>query len=258
MSREQQDPFVDGDRLGRIVRGVTVNSNAPRLAELAALIGFDTVWIDVEHGPISYTEVETLCMAVEAGGGIPTVRVANHERETVLRALESGARILVVPMVNTAEQAEVIVRNAKFPPLGQRGFNLRSRGLHYGLDGVGPSFSGANARTHLFPQIESMEAVRNLEAILSVEGLAGVFVGPGDLSASLGKPGAFADAEVIDAVVGVIRKARAMGKHAGILAAPGPLLDASFEAGVDLVFASSDITELAGAWRKLLASLPGK
>ena len=100
------------------------------------------------------------------------------------------------------------------------------------------------------------DCVANLDEILSVDGLAGVFVGPGDLSASLGKPGAFADSEVIDAVVGVIRRARSRGRHAGILAAPGPLLEASFEAGVDLVFASSDITELAGVWRKLLASLP--
>ncbi len=250
------DPFVDTHGRPRTVRGVTINSNAPRLAEMAGLLGFDTVWIDVEHGPPGFAEVEALCTAADAGGAIATVRIPDNQRHHVLRTVEVGGRIVVVPMVNTAAEARAIVEYGKFPPLGRRGFNQRSRGLRYGLEPTLESFAAANARTHFFAQIETTDAVRNLDAICAVEGLAGVFVGPGDLSTSLGKMGAFTDTTVIAAAAEIIRRARLQGKHAGILAMPGPLLDAALAAGCDLVFAGSDLTNLATTWRSLLSALP--
>jgi 4-hydroxy-2-oxoheptanedioate aldolase len=252
------DPFVDASGRPRVVRGVTISTNSTRLAELAGMIGFETVWIDVEHGTPGFVEVEALCMAIESGGAVPTVRIPDNQRHHVLRTVEAGGRIIVVPMVNTAADARSIVEHAKFPPLGKRGFNQRSRGLRYGLEPPLASFAAANERTHLFAQIETVEAARNLDAICGVEGLGGVFVGPGDLSASLGKPGAFADPGVISEIERIIRRARSLGKHAGILAMPGPLLDASLAAGADLVFAGSDITNVATAWKSLLAALPGR
>jgi 2-keto-3-deoxy-L-rhamnonate aldolase RhmA len=251
------DPFVDAEGRSRVVRGVTINSNSTRLAELAGMLGFETAWIDVEHGTAGFVEIEALCTAVEAGGGVPTVRIPDKQRHHVLRTVEAGGRIIVVPMVNTAEDAREVVEHAKFPPLGRRGFNQRSRGLRYGLEPPAASFAAANRRTHLFVQVETMESARNLDAICSVEGLAGVFVGPGDLSASLGKTGEFGHPAVIAEVERVIGRARALGKHAGILAMPGPLLDASLAAGADLVFAGSDITNVAHAWKNLLALLGG-
>ena len=250
------DPFRDANGRPRVVRGVTINSNATRLAELSAKIGFETAWIDVEHGTVGFAEIEALCMAVEAGGGVPTVRIPDHQRHHVLRTVEAGGRIVVVPMINTAEEARRVVEHGKFPPLGKRGFNQRSRGLAYGLKPPLESFAEANERTHFFAQIETMEAVRNLEAICKVEGMAGIFIGPGDLSASMGKSAAFADPEVLSTVSAAIRTARSLGKHAGILAMPGPLLTAALEAGADLVFAGSDVTNLIAAWKPLLASLP--
>lgn len=252
------DPFIDGSGRPRIVRGVTINTGSTRLAELSGMIGFETAWIDVEHGTPGFVEVEALCTAIEAGGGVPTVRIPDNQRHHVLRTVEAGGRIVVVPMVNTAEDARRIVEHAKFPPLGRRGFNQRSRGLRYGLEPPAASFREANERTHLFAQIETLEAVKNLDAICEVDGLAGIFVGPGDLSVSLGKSGAFTDPGVIAEVERIIRRARSLGKHAGILAMPGPLLDASLKAGADLVFAGSDITNVAAAWKSLLAALPGK
>ncbi len=252
------DPFTGSDGRPRLVRGVTINSNAPRLAELAGMLGFETAWIDVEHGTVSFGEVEALCMAVESGGAVPTVRIPDATRENVLRTVEAGGRIVIVPMVDTAEIARRIVQHGKFPPLGRRGFNSRSRGLHYGLEPPVKGFAAANERTHFFAQIESLDAVGNLEAICAVEGLAGIFVGPGDLSASMGKPGEFSDPEVIATVQRVIRTARERGRHAGILALPGPLLDAALEAGCDLVFAGSDISDLASTWKPRLEELGRK
>src|SRR4051812_31830516 len=95
-----QPVFEDAAGTPRVLRGVAIYSGATRLAELAGKIGFDTVWIEMEHGPSEFEQVERLCVATEVGGAIPTVRIPDAERHHVLRALEVGARIVVVPMIN--------------------------------------------------------------------------------------------------------------------------------------------------------------
>ncbi len=130
--------------------------------------------------------------------------------------------------------------------------------MNYGLGDRATVFADANARTYLFAQVESMEAVRNLDEICRVEGLCGIFVGPGDLSVSLGTSGNLEASGLIEVVSDCVRRARGAGKHAGILIAPGPLLDAAIEAGCDLVFSGGDITELCAAWPRLLATIPAK
>ena len=239
----------------RLLLGVTITSNAPRLAELAGLVGFDLVWIEMEHGPAGFGEAESLCMAAESGGAVPILRVPDHHRRHVLRALEIGAHMVIVPMVNDAETAREIVRHGKYPPLGKRGFNTRSRGLGYGLEDLTAAFERANQRTHLIAQIETLEAVGNLEAICDVPGLSGIFIGPGDLSVSMGKTASFSDPELIRTVVECVRLARGKGKQCGIMAGPGLLYDAAKEAGCNFIFCGGDITDLSPSWRALLASL---
>ncbi|MEO2049253.1 MAG: aldolase/citrate lyase family protein [Pirellulales bacterium] len=258
MAHSQLDPFVDSAGRVRLLRGVGIQTYAPRAAELAGMLGFETIWIDVEHGPSSYTEVELLLMAAESAGCCGTVRIPNNDREHILRALEVGTQILVVPMIDNAEQAKQIVHYGKFPPLGRRGFNLRSRGLQYGLSQSGSALEEGNQHTHLFAQIESLEAVKNVEAICQVEGLDGIVIGPGDLSADMGRPGQFTDPELIDTVASVVRTARSQGKHAGLVTAPGPLLDAALAAGCDLSYCGSDLGSLSGAWNSLLDEVPSQ
>ncbi len=249
------DPFVDHQGNPRVVRGACVPSNSTRIAEIAGLVGFDTVWIELEHGTPSYGQVEALCLAAETGGALPTVRIQDTQRTHVLRALEAGARILIAPMINTAGQAREVVEHGKFAPLGHRGFNTNSRGLRYGVEPPQESFQQANARTHFFAQIESLESVGNVEEICEVEGLAGVFVGPGDLSTDMGKCGQFSDPEVMGLIADVMARARKAGKHAGVMAAPGPLHDACLEAGADLFYFGSDLSILINGWRAMLKSV---
>jgi len=252
----QGNIFTTPDGKPRLLRGIAITSGSTRLAELAARLGFEAVWIEMEHGPADFAEAELLCVAIDAGGGIPAIRVPDSQRHHVLRALEIGARIVVVPMVNTAGQARQVVEYGKFPPLGLRGFNLRSRGLKYGLEGHPASFATANADTHLFVQIETRQAVENLPAICEVEGISGVLIGPGDLSGSLvGQPGEFENPEVIRTVVDCIRLARKYKRHAGIMVGPGPMLDAALAAGANLLFLGSEIGNLANCWANLLASI---
>jgi 2-keto-3-deoxy-L-rhamnonate aldolase RhmA len=158
-------------------------------------------------------------------------------------------------MVNDAETARQIVVHGKFPPLGSRGYNTRSRGVGYGLMDAAASFRLANERTQLFAQVETMTAVGNLEAICNVEGLAGIFIGPGDLSVSFGRTGKLTDPELIAVVADCIRRARNWGKHAGILVEPGPMLDAATSAGADLIFCGGDVSAVARAWCALLSTV---
>lgn len=251
------DLFLDAGGRPRIVRGVAVYSGSPRLAELAIRVGFETVWIEMEHGPTDFAAAEVICQAVQAAGGCASIRVPDGQRCHILRALEVGARIVVVPMVNTADQARQVVEFGKFPPVGQRGYNTRSRAVDFGLRDKLAAFAAANERTHLFVQVETTEAVANLKGICSVQGLSGVLIGPGDLSISLGCGGDLLSPKTIDTAIDCIRRARAANRHAGILVSPGPLLEAAIDAGADLVFSGGDITDLIPPWRRLLETIGG-
>jgi len=232
--------------------GCATSSNSPRLAEVAARLGFDVVWTEMEHASSDLAGAESICLAIEAGGAIPAVRTAGTRREQVMHALEIGARIVIIPMVNDAATARELVQYGKFPPLGQRGYNTRSRGVGYGLVSPPDFIREANVRTALLPQIETLQAVANLDAILEVKGLGGIFIGPGDLSAALGCPGDFQNPELIRIACECIGKTRSAGLHASLLVAPGPLLRAALEAGADLCFFANDIGAAIAVWREQL------
>jgi 2-keto-3-deoxy-L-rhamnonate aldolase RhmA len=250
------DPFHDSQGQPRLVRGVTVYSGSARLAEIAAHVGFEAVWIELEHSPSSWNQAEAMCTAIDAGGSVPAIRVPNWERPNVLMAVEVGARIIVVPMVNTPEQAREVVRHAKFPPIGERGYNSRTRGVGFGLAGMTESLlAEVNDSIHLFVQIETPEAVENLTAICEVPGLSGIFVGPGDLSMNYGWVGQLNRPELIEIVKKVIRTARQAGKLVGIMVAPGALLTAAIEEGAQFVIVGGDVADVSIAWQKLLASV---
>ena len=128
-------------------------------------------------------------------------------------------------MVNDAETARKLVEHGKFPPIGNRGTNKNSRGNRYGMyESAVEMMKAANDRVQLFAQIETTEAVGNVQSILDVEGLAGVFVGPSDLSLSMGIPGEIDNQQLIEATVGGIKAAHEAGKMAGTLAPPSSAL----------------------------------
>jgi len=250
-----QSLFADDCGNARRLHGVALYSGSSKLAELAASVGFEVAWIEMEHASFDFGDVESMCVAVKAGGGASAVRVPDGQRHHVLRALEVGAQIVVVPMVDDADQARRIVEYGKFPPIGKRGYNTRSRGVGYDIADPLTKFERANATTHLFAQIETTAAVSNIEAICAVDGLSGIFLGPGDLSMSLGCAGNMAHPKLIDTVVKCFRVAKAAKKHTGILVTPGPLLDVALKAGCNLVIAGGDVADLSSAWSTLRGSL---
>ena len=244
--------FADEFGRPRALFGCGICSGSPRMAELAARVGFDVVWIDMEHTSFDLAGAEAACVAVEAAGAIPLVRTTGWRREHLLQALEVGASILVAPLVNDAAAAREMVLHGKFPPIGRRGYNTRSRGMGYGLEPPPAIMERANEETWLFPQVETREAAKNLDEILRVEGIAGIFVGPGDLSADLGRPGDFSDPELNDIVRRCVAAARTAGLHAGILVGEGTLLETALDAGADLCVIASDFSPAIDAWRKQL------
>jgi 4-hydroxy-2-oxoheptanedioate aldolase len=244
------DIFTDDSGKPKILYGCSINSGSTRAAELAASLGFDVIWIEMEHTSADLRLAEGLCVAAQAGGALPLIRAAGSERDQILHALEVGGRIIVIPMTNTAQIAQTIVRYGKFAPLGRRGYNTRSRAAKYGIEQF--HADQMNRENLLFPQIETLEAIHNIDAILDVEGLGGIFIGPGDLSVDLGSPGHYENPVLVDHVCKTIQKARKRGLHAGILVEKSPLLDQALEAGADLCVIASDLSAMIKTWREAL------
>jgi len=257
-NRNTADIFRDATGAPRVLAGLGICSGSTRLAEMAGRLGFDVVWIDMEHASHGLRDAESMCVAAEAGGALPLVRTMGSERDHILRALEMGGRIIVVPMVNDADTARRIVEYGKYPPLGRRGFYRYSRGLRFGED---PEWlATANATTILMPQIETLEAVDNLDAILATDGIGGILVGPGDLSADLGVPGVFDSPKFIQIVTDCLRRARAVGKHAAVLTPIETMNPTVLAAGAELVIIGADMPVLREAWTAKLAAfrdIPG-
>jgi 4-hydroxy-2-oxoheptanedioate aldolase len=184
-------PVVRPNRLrralarGRAVFGPNLQIPSADLIEIIALAGFDFVMLDAEHGA-AFTRLPELLAACDAAGITSLVRVPSHERSVLLPPLEFGAGGVQVPFVNTATEAQAIVRQTKFPPLGERSVSTVTRAARYGFVDGQRYRQNANRETLLVVQIETREAVENAEAIAAVPGVDAIFIGPADLAQSLG------------------------------------------------------------------------
>ena len=169
---------------GQATYGTWLGLEAPAVAEVLARIGFDWIIIDTEHAPLNASQVERILMAFSGSETLPIVRVAWNDLVLIKLMLDVGAGGIMVPMVNSAQEAVRAVAACKYPPQGIRGVGPRR------ASGYGRRFQEylerANEETLVIAQIESLSAVENLEEIISVEGLDAILVGPADLTASLG------------------------------------------------------------------------
>lgn len=208
-------------RSGRPCLGLFVNIPSPALVEMAGWAGFEFVVIDNEHGPAGFETTEHLIRAARCGGTLPVVRVSGTSPQEILKALDAGASGIQVPQVNSGEQAEAVVRAAKYPPRGGRGAAFSTRAGGYSLYG-GPAHMGrSDDGTVVVIQVETVEAVANLDAILAVRGIDVVFIGPTDLSTSMGYPGNPGHPEVAAAINDCVRRISAAGSVPGLMVADG-------------------------------------
>lgn len=198
---------------GKVVFGGIVTSYAPEVVELLGAIGYDFVMIDCEHGPASVDQVEHMVRAAESFGITPLARIPDHADATILRFLDRGVQGVIVPHVNTAEQAEAVARAARYYPEGHRGA-ASGRAHDYNVHaGRTESAQWINSQTLVIPMVEELQAVQNLEAILKVPGVDVLHVAASDLGQSMGNPG---PQEVRRVMGEVVQRIRAGGKLAGV------------------------------------------
>ncbi|THH37744.1 HpcH/HpaI aldolase family protein [Neolewinella litorea] len=206
---------------------------APFLAERMGSSGVESITLDLQHGSIEGDAVLGLVQAIRAGGAIPLARLAWNRPELIMKALDYGIEGLICPMVDTAEEARAFVRAAKYPPLGNRSFGpFRAAML---LEGN--YFAAANEQTLCFVMIETAGAVDELDAIAATPGLDGLYIGPWDLSVSLGRPrqGDFSDPELLAVFDRVQDVAREKGLFTGIFTTRPKDAAAMAARGFDLV-----------------------
>lgn len=216
--------------------GLSVMIPSPQIVESAAGMGFDWVLIDCEHGTVGLESMELMVMAAEASGVTPIVRPRTNAAEDILQAMDRGALGVQVPHVNTAAQARAAVEAVKFHPQGRRSLAAGTRASGYGLRGsVGDFIAEANRQTLVCVQIEDQEALPNLDDILRVEGVDVFFIGPSDLSQSMGHPGDPKAPAVAQAIEGALAKIVAAGKTPGMPAAAA-VVQSALASGVRYIY----------------------
>ena len=224
--------------------GVFICLPSPESAEIFAELGYDWLIIDTEHGP--YDELTAQRMLQAVGRRCPcVVRVPSNEDVWIKKALDIGPAGVLVPLVNTAETAARVIRGCRYAPEGVRGMG-GARAHRYGI-GFQDYVAQANRKIAAIVQAEHIEAVQNIEAIVKVPGIDAVFVGPYDLSASMGKPGQINDPEVQAAIGRVRQAALNAGVKLGIYCSDAASARSCLRQGYTLIGLSTDLNYLVEA-----------
>lgn len=200
------------------VLGTFLEIPSPQLVELLGLAGFDFVIIDREHAAITLAQTEELIRASLSTGISALVRVPACEPVAIRQPLDMGAAGIHVPQIGSAEMARLAVRSALFHPRGERGLQPFVRAASYRAGGAAEFLASANDSIAIVLHIEGEQGVRDLDRILAVEGVDCAFIGPYDLSQSLGVPGQVKHPRVREKIAEAVAGARAAGKRVGIYA----------------------------------------
>jgi 2-keto-3-deoxy-L-rhamnonate aldolase RhmA len=225
---------------GRTLLGAALYFYDPVFLEVAAHLGYQAIWIEMEHAPITFAEAADLCRMASGSGMLTMIRIPDSRRENILKAAECGPDIIDVAMVDEPSQMNEMLEYGRFAPAGGRGYFSVSRAVHYGvLNSVTETQQNLNRELCLMAQVETTEAMKNLEQLAAVPGVD-LFVGPADLAASLGYPGQTLHPLVQEAATRIVQAARANNKC--VASACGPS-DFKFwlDQKIDLLFCTNDI-----------------
>jgi len=238
---------------GEPVLGCSVMIPSPQVVEMLGLLGFDWVLIDCEHGTVSLESVELMALAAEAAGVVPIARPPSNSPGDIVRLMDRGVMGVQVPHVTDAASARAAVAAVKFAPEGERGLAAGTRPAAYGFAGtMAEECARANAETLVCVQIEDAEAVANAAEIVAVEDIDVFFIGPSDLSQSLGHPGEHDHPEVRAAIEATLERILAAGRTPGAPASTTSL-PGLIERGVRYLYTHLPRL-LAGPAREFLAA----
>lgn len=237
---------------GEPVLGTWAVVPSPVVVDIIASTGVDFIVIDGEHGPISFETAQTMALACESRGITPMMRVSGARESDILRALDIGVHGIHVPNVTQHATLQAIVKYAKYPPAGGRGFSPFTRAGDYGGAGGHALTNAANQNVLTVIHIEGTEALKDLDAILEVEHLDVVFVGLFDLSKALGKPGQVNDTEVLSYLDTIVGKIRDSGKHAGTIAVSAQTMGNFINMGIQYITYLVDCDLLRSAYMQVV------
>ncbi len=241
---------------GEVVVGPFMNCAYPAFIEICGHAGFDFAIIDMEHGPLSTLTAEDLCRAADCVGLAPIVRVRKNDGPQIQRALDIGSAGVQVPQIETREDAEATVRGAKYRPLGSRGLSFFTRAGVYSAEGTSIT-DAMNAQTAVIIHVEGVRGAENLEAIAAVPQLDVIFLGPYDLSQSLGIPGQVRDPRVVELMKQCVTKIRAAGKAAGTYCDTPEVARGWIDAGVQYIALGVDVGIFYRACEGLVKAVRG-
>lgn len=245
---------------GQTVIGPFLKITDPAIVEIAGYAGFDFVIIDTEHGPVTIERAQDLVRAAEAVGITPIIRVLRNEEETILKALDIGAHGVEVPQINTRAQSDRLRKAVRFNPEGERGVCCYVRSAEYSrinqTDELKKEyFEKENQETLVIAHIEGLEGIRNLDEIMEEDAIDVIFIGPYDLSQSLGIPGQVTDSRVEERMKSIIEKTREQGKAVGTFVDDVEAAYKWKDAGVQFIAYSVDVGIIYEAFQDVISRI---
>jgi len=235
-------------KAGEPVFGVFAPNSDPSMAEVIGHLGFDYCMMDFEHGAGGAREAENMVRACESVGITPMARVRSIDAKLILQYMDTGVMGVMMPGISEADEVKRLVEAVKYPPLGRRGIApVRANDYLLGKMSQAEYIQFANEQTIVLPQIELVEAVKNIDSLVQVEGVDGFFVGPRDLSVSLGFHDGPNHPEVMSVINDLFDAVRGAGLVVGITAATGEDARALVDRGVQIILGSVTGLMKAGA-----------
>ncbi len=225
---------------GEVVLGPFINCAYPAFIEICGHAGFDFAVIDMEHGALNTLVAEDLCRAADCVGLAPIVRIRKNDAPQIQRALDIGSAGVQVPQIETQSDAADVVRGAKYSPLGSRGLSFYTRAGVYAAAGTQIT-NQLNEESLIVIHVEGIRGVENIEEIVSVPHIDVIFLGPYDLSQSLGIPGQVQDSRVIELMQKCVTTIRNAGKSAGTFADNPETAKQWIDAGVQYITLGVDV-----------------
>lgn len=233
--------------------GTWIMSASPLVAEATGHAGFDWAVIDMEHSPLDMMDVLQMMQALSCTKMVPIVRVAWNDAVLVKRVLDAGATTVMFPFVQTADEAARAVAATRYPPQGVRGMAGMSRASRFGT--LPNYLLTANKQMGVIVQLETAQAIERIDAIADVDGVDALFIGPADLSASMGHVGQLTHPAVMDRMAQAVLRCKAMGKPVGTIGGDPESVAQYRAAGFDYVAVGSDLGLFMQGARSAIAAL---
>lgn len=251
--------LLEKKKSGQVSCGTFTQMKSTVAIECMGTTGLDYVLIDSEHATMTSEFIAEAITAADAAGITPLVRVNSLTRDTILHPLDAGAKGLIVPAIETPEEVRLLVKYAKFTPVGSRGY-APTRDGRWNLeeltaDGIAAYMKQQNQETLLLPQCETLGCLEHLDEIVSIDGVDGIFVGPLDLSIAMGIPMKLDDPRMQDAILHILQTCKKYGKLAAIYCNDANAAKKYAAMGFDSVTIGLDLLCLANVYRGIAAEM---